>query len=132
MTIIWIIKLNLVKYIHKFYNPVSQQLGVFKRWVHDYYRIFFLRTNRIGIARKNSWHHWKGSILMRFEVMRLAITLKFSKMTKIDVMCHVLTLKIVKVVRNIKEDCILGENCRATRGCFNGYLWMYFMTTFIK
>ena len=69
---------------------------------------------------------------MRFEVIVLAITLQFSKMTKIDVMRHVLTLKIVKVVRNIKEDCILGENCRATRGCFNGYIGMYFMTTFTK
>ena len=111
---------------------LCKRLVALKRWVHDSYRIFFLRPNRIGIARKNSWHHWKGSILMRFEVMRLAITLKFSKMTKIDVMCHVLTLKIVKVVRNIKEDCILGENCRATRGCFNGHIWMYCMTTFTK
>ena len=93
---------------------------------------FFLRPNRIGAARKKSWHPWKGSILMRFEVIVLAITLQFSKMTKIDVMRHVLTLKIGKVVRNIKEDCILGENCRATRGCFNGYIGMYFMTTFTK
>ena len=46
---------------------------------------------------------------MRFEVIVLAITLQFSKMTKIDVMCHFLTLKIVKVVRNIKEDCVLGK-----------------------
>ena len=29
---------------------------------------------------------------MRFEVIVLAITLQFSKMTKIDVMCHFLTL----------------------------------------
>ena len=41
---------------------------------------------------------------MRFEIIVLAITLQFSKMTKIDVMRHVLTSKIVKVVRNIKED----------------------------
>ena len=58
---------------------------------------------------------------MRFEIIVLAITLQFSKMTKIDVMRHVLTLKIVKVVRNIKEDCILGKKCRAPRVCFDGY-----------
>ena len=67
---------------------------------------------------------------MRFQVMRLAITLQFSKMTKNGAKHHIVMKKKSLKLSETSKRIDFWKNCRAPIVCFNGYFWMYFMTTF--